>query len=125
MRGADKPLPKRRIVRTVVMLGTLGLVGAGQGFARDLTVIEAQHGLSGKWAGDGTTLIIDGERLQANVDPDRPFDWRTFRLVNVSGRMVVFDIGAQRFLAMMDLANTLRVTSPGFAGERALHLIRR
>lgn len=89
--------------------------------AAGLNATLAQQALDGTWTGDGTTLVIDTERLQVNIDPDKPFEWRSLRVVNVAGHMVVFDIGPMRYVALLSDPGSMTLTSPSFTGQRALH----
>ena len=89
--------------------------------AAGLNATLAQKALDGTWTGDGTTLVIDTERLQVNIDPDKPFEWRSLRVVNVAGHMVVFDIGPMRYVALLSDPSTMTLTSPSFVGQRSLH----
>lgn len=103
--------------------GALALAAASLPFpavAAGLNATLAQKALEGTWTGDGTTLVIDTERLQVNMDPDKPFEWRPLRVVNVAGHMVVFDIGPMRYVALLSDPSSMTLTSPSFTGQRSL-----
>lgn len=93
------------------------------GRADSLNATLAQRALEGTWSGDGTTLIVDTKRLQVNMDPDKPFEWRALRVVNVAGRLVVFDVGRMRYVALLSDPATMTLTSPSFVGQRSLHRV--
>lgn len=91
------------------------------GLGAGLNATMAQRALDGTWSGEGTTLVVDTKRLQVNMDPDRPFEWRALRVVNVAGHMVVFDVGPMRYVALLSDPSTMTLTSPSFIGQRSLH----
>ena len=93
------------------------------GLAAGLNATLAQRALDGTWTGDGITLVFDTKRLQVNTDPDKPFDWRALRVVNVAGHLVVFDIGRMRYVALLSDPATMTLTSPSFTGQRSLHRV--
>ena len=86
-----------------------------------MTAVDAQRALSGTWVGDGTVLHVDTLRMQVNLDPNKPFDWRPFRLADVSGRMVTFTAGTMTYVALFAGRTDLVLTSPSFEGEGHLH----
>lgn len=114
-----------RVVRAWLRPGVLAIAAAAGlppiVVAAGLNATLAQRALDGTWTGDGTTLVIDTERLQVNMDPDKPFEWRSFRVVNVAGHMVVFDVGPMRYVALLADPKTMTLTSPSFTGQRSLH----
>lgn len=102
----------------------LSILVATPGLARDARAF--QRAMNGIWNGNGLALNIDTERLQANVDPEKPFDWRPFRIVDVTGNLIVFDIGRSRFIALVNAdASAMTLTIRGEAGERLLQHLRR
>ena len=114
------------------LTAVLALVACLMGFSPGSTAaqdgpnaVTVQRALSGTWTGDGTTLTVDTQRLQVNMDPEKPFEWKALRLINVSGRMIVFDVGPMRYIALMRDPRTMTLTSPSFSGERSLHLTER
>ena len=64
-------------------------------------------------------VFIDFARSQARPDRDKPFQWVPLRIRNVTGNMVVFDLGKQRYIGLVE-PSTLTLTSPHFAGHRVL-----
>jgi hypothetical protein len=76
--------------------------------------------LAGDWTGNGLSIRIDPERLQANLDPSKPFQWEPFRLRNVTGCMVTFDIGPQRFVALMFRDRAMRINTVGWSAQQSL-----
>ena len=81
------------------------LVGA------DRTSVEILNLLNGTWEGRGLMISIDTERLQANTDPNHPFRWEPLVIRNVTGNMVVFAIGKQLFIGLVE-DDKLTLTSP-------------
>ena len=124
--GAGEPVPASsrnpgRAARAALLLPILWSAPA---LARDVRAL--QRAMDGVWNGGGMALHIDTERLQANLDPDRPFEWKTFRIVDVTGDFAVFDIGANRFIGRLsDDASAMTLTASGGAGERLLQHLRR
>lgn len=90
-----------------------------------MTFIDAERALNGTWDGDGTILRIDTRRMQVNLDPDKPFDWRPLWLEDISGKMVTFTIGTMPYIALFASETALILTSPSFEGERSLRRKRR
>lgn len=84
--------------------------------ARAATWAEA---LEGRWAGPDMTLTIDQGAVMANRDPAKPFDWRAFRIITTTGAMVIFDIGEDRFIGILN-GETLTVTRAGHTGSWVL-----
>ena len=82
---------------------------------------ETMRSMNGTWVGDGTPLIIDVQRLQANLDPEKPFEWQTFRILNITGPIITFDIGPRRFMALFDGEEEMHLTEVGAPKERLLH----
>jgi hypothetical protein len=53
------------------------------------------------------------------MEPDRPFRWQRYRLVEAQGQTAVFVIGAELFEARLD-SGEMTLTSTSFRGERIL-----
>lgn len=111
--GSTNPL-----VRTALAL-SLALGSAVACSAMDST--QFLRTMAGKWVGDGMTLVIDADTLQANTDPEKPFEWRSLRILNVTGNVAVFEIGPDRFLGLIDPVDTMTVTRVGLLGQYKLH----
>lgn len=77
--------------------------------------------MAGRWVGDGLTLLVDADTLQANLDPEKPFEWRSLHILNVSGNLGVFDIGPDRFLGLIDADGTMTLTKVGVLGQYRLY----
>lgn len=75
--------------------------------------------LEGRWTGPDLTLTIDEGAVMANRDPAKPFDWRAFHIITTTGAMVVFDIGDDRFIGILN-GDTLTVTKAGRTGSSVL-----
>ena len=105
---------------------SLSVVLANPVEARPLSTVIDLGSLQGQWLGDGLALTINADTLQANMDPAKPFEWQTFRLVNVSGKFVVFDVGRARFIGLLDPEHaTMTVTVANSTNQYSLHHTRR
>jgi hypothetical protein len=58
--------------------------------------------MHGVWVGEGTQLSLDTERMLANVDPTKPFQWNPLIIRNISDGMVTFWIAERRFIGMFE-----------------------
>jgi|GEM_PF-2686556 len=58
--------------------------------------------MQGVWSGSGFQLSLDTERMLANADPTKPFQWDALVIRNISDRMVTFWIGERRFIGLFD-----------------------
>ena len=85
---------------------------------------ETMRSMNGAWVGEGTPLVIDTQRLQANLDPEKPFEWQTFRILNITGSMITFDIGPRRFMALLGGEEEMHLTELGAPHERLLHKVK-
>jgi hypothetical protein len=75
--------------------------------------------MGGTWVGDDLTLVVDGERMLANADKNLPFQRDPLVLKNVSGSMVVFDIGKRQFIGLFN-QDELNLTGDGITGSAVL-----
>jgi hypothetical protein len=82
-------------------------------------VEEAARRLDGVWRGDGFALKVDARRAQANIHPEKPFQWQRFEVKEVDDDEVVFSIGAELFEAKL-AGDDLELSSTMFRGERLL-----
>ena len=80
-------------------------------------ILKQMHGT---WRSEKQLVLIDTERMLGNTDGIRPFQRDTLSLRNISGRMVVFEIGSKRFIGIFE-RDELRLTGDGFAGSETLH----
>ena len=81
---------------------------------------EAAKRLDGQWQGGEFVLRVDSERAQANLDPERPFQWQRFEVEEVTeDDEVIFSVGAEVYEATIN-AEMLTLSSTGFRGERVL-----
>lgn len=80
-------------------------------------ILKQMHGI---WRSETQMILIDTERMLGNTDDTRPFQRDALKLRNISGRMVVFDIGNKRFIGIFD-RNELRLTGDGIASSETLH----
>ncbi len=75
--------------------------------------------LDGTWAGGGSQIVIDVERSQARRDPTKPFGWEAFRIRNITGNLVVFQIGPSQFIALVE-SDQMALTGHPFQGAITL-----
>jgi hypothetical protein len=80
-------------------------VGGGPAAAQGLL-----QPLAGHWQGGGLNLRLDPARLQANTDPDKPFERQPLLIRNITGAMFLFDIGRERFIALVQ-GETMSLTT--------------
>ena len=80
-------------------------------------ILKQMHG---SWRSETQLVLIDTERMLGNLDDARPFQRDALRLRDISGRMVVFEIGKRRFIGFFD-RNELRLTGDGIEGSTTLH----
>ena len=88
-----------------------------------LTTLSAEPILKqmhGTWRSEKQMVLIDTERMLGNIDGTRPFQRDALRLRDISGRMVVFEIGGGRLNGFFD-NNQLRLTGDGIDGSAVLH----
>ena len=77
--------------------------------------------LQGHWIGNGLTWHIDQDAFQANRDPKKPFDWKPLWISNITNRMILFHIGFDRYVGLLDEDDlTLSLTSNQFDGTYVL-----
>lgn len=101
------------MVRCAALLAILiasGTAGAGE-------PILAQ--MSGIWIGEGLTLMLDGERMQGNLDESLPFQREPLLLKNIAGTMVVFQVGKRHFIGSFN-QDELNLTGDGLSGSTIL-----
>lgn len=58
--------------------------------------------MRGLWRGEGQVLLLDIERMQGNTSADKPFQRDPITVRSIAGRMVVFDIGADRYIGLFE-----------------------
>ncbi len=80
-------------------------------------ILKQMHGT---WRSEKQMVLLDTERMLGNTDQTKPFQRDALTLRNISGRMVVFDIGNKRFIGMFD-RNELSLTGEGITGSEILH----
>jgi hypothetical protein len=76
------------------------------------TPLDVIRLLSGQWRGSGVELLIDTERQQGNTNSRKPFERQPLVIKNITGSMVVFNIGKENFIALVK-PDTMVVTRPG------------
>ncbi len=80
-------------------------------------ILKQMHGT---WRSENRRILIDTERMLGNTDDTRPFQRDALTLRNISGRMIVFEIGRKRFIGLFD-RNELRLTGDGIPDSEILH----
>ena len=68
--------------------------------------------LDGHWKGPVSDLRIDYQRMQANGDPKRPFQWEPLRIRNRTGSMFIFSVGSRQFIGIV-AGGRMRLTGDG------------
>lgn len=109
----------RAMCRPCLLAAGVVAIAAGPGSAADAGVVL--RWLAGRWTGPGMTISIDPARMQANFDPNKPFQWDALRLRDVTGCMVTFDVGVRRFVALMFAGRVMHINSVNVLGEQSLH----
>lgn len=79
------------------LASALLMIVLGASAARADTMLVAMNGV---WRGEGQYILLDTERMLANTDPEKPFQRDPLSIRNISGRMVVFEIGSERFIGL-------------------------
>ncbi|POR42498.1 hypothetical protein [Methylobacterium sp. V23] len=75
--------------------------------------------LVGRWVSEGLVLTIDQDAVQANRDPSKPFQWDALHVLDRTEKMIVFDIGKERFIGLLD-GDHLTLTQSGVPGSHDL-----
>lgn len=109
-------LPGKAMQASYLTLG-LALAAANPAWAAESALVF----MRGTWRGEDLVLILDTERMQGNARADLPFQREPLVLRNVAASMVVFDIGARRFIGLFD-RDDLSLT--GLELDRAIRLRR-
>ncbi|KQQ47931.1 hypothetical protein ASF58_00775 [Methylobacterium sp. Leaf125] len=58
--------------------------------------------LEGHWVGEDLQIRVDQDAVQANDNPDKPFEWSPLVIKNVTGGMIVFQIGARQYIGLIE-----------------------
>jgi hypothetical protein len=66
-------------------------------------------------------VLIDTERMLASTRSGRPFNREPFQIQNVTWPMLIFDVGPERFVAVVE-NQTMRLTKVRFPGQFTLRL---
>ena len=101
------------MLRLIALLATIALGSAG---ARADPVLKLMHGT---WSGDGHVFMLDTQRMQANIDIEKPFQRDPLVIRNIAGRMVIFQINARRFIGLFE-GRDLHLTGDGVQGSAIL-----
>lgn len=75
--------------------------------------------LVGRWVSDGLVLTIDQDAVQANRDPEKPFQWDALHVLDRTDNMIVFDIGKDRYIGLLE-GDHLTLTQSGVPGSHDL-----
>lgn len=104
-------------VRSAVVGCCVALLSAADMAAgpADAAAPKALAFIDGTWQGGGHAIILDTERLQANLSPQKPFQWTPLIIRNITDQMVTFSIGEQRFIGLFD-GDQLALTGDGLNG---------
>lgn len=80
--------------------------------------------MHGTWQGEGYVIVLDMDRLLANLDPGRPFQRDALIIRNITDGMVVFSTGGRQFIGLFD-DNTLALSGDGLTGTIRLERVTR
>lgn len=80
--------------------------------------------LEGHWAGEGLQIRVDQDAVQANDNPDKPFEWSPLIIKNVTGGMIIFQIGPHQYIGLVN-GRQMTVTMPGSNRSHVLNKISR
>ena len=58
--------------------------------------------LEGHWVGEDLQIRVDQDAVQANDNPEKPFEWSPLIIKDVTGGMVVFQIGSRQYIGLID-----------------------
>ncbi|WP_204262969.1 hypothetical protein [Methylobacterium sp. BTF04] len=83
----------------LLLAAFLVVPGAASGAVSDR---RSRNALEGRWASDDFTLTIDEDAIQANRNPSKPFEWDALHVLNITENMIVFEVGGDRFVGMLD-----------------------
>lgn len=92
------------VTRRDLVLSLL-VIGFGPGLGMGSTATAGQASLAfmqGVWVGGPVRLSLDTERMLANLDPAKPFQWDPLIIRNISGGMVTFWVADRRFIGLFD-----------------------
>lgn len=92
---------------------------ARDGPAPPTVTTSRRSSLVGRWEGSGLTLTIDQDAVQANRDPERPFQWDPLHILDARENMIVFELGGDRYIALLT-GDGMTLTQAGLAGYRTL-----
>lgn len=80
--------------------------------------------MHGTWQGEGYVVLLDMDRLLANLDPGRPFQRDALIIRNITDGMVVFSTGGRQFIGLFD-GNALALSGDGLMGTIRLDRVPR
>lgn len=75
--------------------------------------------MDGTWRSEKRLILIDAERMLGSTDDSKPFQRDALTLRDISGPMIVFDIGNKRFIGIFN-HDELRLTGAGIEGTETL-----
>lgn len=75
--------------------------------------------LEGRWVGDGLQIRVDQDAVQANDNPEKPFEWSPLNIRDVTGGMIVFQIGSRQYIGLID-GQQMTVTITGSSSSHVL-----
>lgn len=94
---------ERTVIVGISRRSILAMLSAVVGLpAQSLAAPSSLAFMHGVWVGGGMQLSLDTERMLANVDPAKPFQWDALVIRNISDGMVTFWIAESRFIGLFD-----------------------
>jgi hypothetical protein len=109
--------PARRVLSRLVLAAGAGALLAASPAPGVLNGLRRI--LEGRWVGDTLELRIDQDAVLANDDPSKPFQWSALTIIDVSGSIIIFDIGARRYVGLLE-GDRLTVSIGGRLGSHVL-----
>ena len=83
------------------------------------TATHLRFALVGRWESEDYVLTIDQDAIQANRDPNKPFQWDALHILDATDNMIVFELGGDRYIALLTEAG-MTLTQAGLPGHRNL-----
>lgn len=71
--------------------------------------------MHGTWQGSSQVILLDLDRMQANLDPAKPFQRDALIIRNITEKMVVFSVAGRQFIGAFT-GNELALTGDGLPG---------
>ena len=77
--------------------------------------------MNGVWRSADLTIILDTDRMLGSTQPNKPFQRDPLRIRNITGQIVMFEIGSQSFIGLFN-GTSLNLTGGSVSGTITLNL---